>query len=79
MDFLHELKVKRFDAVAGGGDEEEASMDLMMVMVMMVMMMMMMMVMLAMQGNMVASLPALGKEWTITFDLAVSKLPTEYA
>ena len=47
-------------------------------MVMMVMMMMMM-VMLAMQGNMVASLPALGKEWTITFDLAVSKLPTEYA
>ena len=27
MDFLHELKVKRFDAVAGGGDEEEASVD----------------------------------------------------
>ena len=41
--------------------------------------MVMVMVMLAMQGNMVASLPALGKEWTITFDLAVSKLPTEYA
>ena len=34
MDFLHELKVKRFDAVAGGGDEEEASVDLMMMMVM---------------------------------------------
>ena len=45
----------------------------------MVMVMVMVMVMLAMQGNMVASLPALGKEWTITFDLAVSKLPTEYA
>ena len=43
------------------------------------MVMVMVMVMLAMQGNMVASLPALGKEWTITFDLALSKFPTENA
>jgi len=35
--------------------------------------------MFALQGNKVATLPALGKEWKITFNLKLSQLPTENA